>query len=212
MQGPDIKNNNITNSQRGIISRSFDHIFEAISVATGVRYLALVSYLEIYNENIRDLLNPSENANHPLKELPGEGVIVPTLSTHTVHNAQECEQLLNIGGRNRMVGSTLMNAGSSRSHSIFTISLEQIEEYDENDAKSGGGIRKGKLNLVDLAGSERQNKTGAAGERLKEATKINLSLSALGNVISALVDGKTKHIPYRDSKLTRLLQVRKNLK
>ena len=68
-------------------------------------------------------------------------------------------------------------------------------------------IRKGKLNLVDLAGSERQSKTKAAGDRLKEATKINLSLSALGNVISALVDGKTKHIPYRDSKLTRLLQV-----
>ena len=68
-------------------------------------------------------------------------------------------------------------------------------------------IRKGKLNLVDLAGSERQSKTKAAGDRLKEATKINLSLSALGNVISALVDGKTTHIPYRDSKLTRLLQV-----
>ena len=69
-------------------------------------------------------------------------------------------------------------------------------------------IRKGKLNLVDLAGSERQSKTKAAGDRLKEATNINLSLSALGNVISALVDGKSKHIPYRDSKLTRLLQVR----
>ena len=68
-------------------------------------------------------------------------------------------------------------------------------------------IRKGKLNLVDLAGSERQSKTKAAGDRLKEATKINMSLSALGNVISALVDGKSKHIPYRDSKLTRLLQV-----
>ena len=71
-------------------------------------------------------------------------------------------------------------------------------------------IRKGKLNLVDLAGSERQSKTKAAGDRLKEATNINLSLSALGNVISALVDGKSKHIPYRDSKLTRLLQVRFN--
>lgn len=67
-------------------------------------------------------------------------------------------------------------------------------------------VRRGKLNLVDLAGSERANKTGATGERMKEATKINLSLSALGNVISALVDGKTKHVPYRDSKLTRLLQ------
>ncbi len=95
-----------------------------------------------------------------------------------------------------------MNATSSRSHSIFTI----IVECCENDEKRGSHIRVGQLNLVDLAGSERQDKTGATGTRLKEATKINLSLSALGNVISALVDGKASHIPYRDSKLTRLLQ------
>merc|ERR1719362_770406 len=97
-----------------------------------------------------------------------------------------------------------MNALSSRSHAIFSITVECSEKT------VGGGqkqrIRVGKLNLVDLAGSERQSKTGATGERLKEATKINLSLSALGNVISALVDGKSAHIPYRDSKLTRLLQ------
>ena len=106
------------------------------------------------------------------------------------------------GKKNRSVGSTLMNATSSRSHSIFTI----IVECAENDAKRGSHIRVGQLNLVDLAGSERQDKTGATGTRLKEATKINLSLSALGNVISALVDGTSSHIPYRDSKLTRLLQ------
>lgn len=202
----------VSSKQRGIITRSFDHIFEAISVASGVQYLALVSYLEIYNENIRDLLagNESINTNHVLKEIPGEGVTVPTLSTHTVHNASECDELLQIGTKNRIVGATLMNANSSRSHSIFTISLEQIETSDMTatgfTGQSKPGIRKGKLNLVDLAGSERQNKTQAAGDRLKEATKINLSLSALGNVISALVDGKTKHVPYRDSKLTRLLQ------
>lgn len=129
------------------------------------------------------------------------------------------------GWRNRATGATLMNAESSRSHSIFSISLEMMamEEgckpepasarrgralTDKDLACLGSGrIRRGKLNLVDLAGSERQAKTGATGERLKEAMKINLSLSALGNVISALVDGKSKHIPYRDSKLTRLLQV-----
>ena len=86
-----------------------------------------------------------------------------------------------------------MNADSSRSHSIFTINIEMMQTNTDDESH----IRKGKLNLVDLAGSERQSKTQASGDRLKEATNINLSLSALGNVISALVDGKSKHIPYR---------------
>ena len=111
---------------------------------------------------------------------------------------------MEIGNANRVVGETAMNATSSRSHSIFTIYVETSEEDPANPGESR--IKAGKLNLVDLAGSERQSKTKAEGQRLKEATKINLSLSALGNVISALVDGKTGHIPYRDSKLTRLLQ------
>jgi kinesin family protein 3/17 len=106
------------------------------------------------------------------------------------------------GNKNRSVGATLMNQTSSRSHSIFTV----IVECGSKGIDGEDHISVGRLNLVDLAGSERQSKTGATGDRLKEATKINLSLSALGNVISALVDGKTAHIPYRDSKLTRLLQ------
>ena len=120
-------------------------------------------------------------------------------------NTGECEFLMAKGWKNRATGATLMNADSSRSHSIFTINVEMMDAGLGSDQNH---IRKGKLNLVDLAGSERQAKTQATGDRLKEATKINLSLSALGNVISALVDGKSKHIPYRDSKLTRLLQVR----
>ncbi|XP_064537515.1 osmotic avoidance abnormal protein 3 [Drosophila montana] len=198
----------------GIIQRCFDHIFETISIATSVRYLALVSYLEIYNENIRDLLSanePNSLRNHPLKDVPGVGVTVPTLTTQAVMNAMDCYNWLSVGNKNRITGATLMNEKSSRSHTIFTISLEQIQESSSDNTTTPsdqtiGGIRRGKLNLVDLAGSERQSKTGAFGDRLKEATKINLSLSALGNVISALVDGKTKHVPYRDSKLTRLLQ------
>ena len=110
------------------------------------------------------------------------------------------------GSKNRTTGATLMNQDSSRSHSIFTITVE-ILERDASQQGDQGHVRVGKLNLVDLAGSERQSKTGATGQRLKEATKINLSLSALGNVISALADGKGAHVPYRDSKLTRLLQV-----
>ncbi|XP_044762594.1 osmotic avoidance abnormal protein 3 isoform X2 [Coccinella septempunctata] len=198
-------NRNQEPPDKGVISRAFEHIFEAIAVTTGVKYLAIISYLEIYNEQIRDLLLPTDkisaNCTLSLKETPNEGVTVPGLTSHPVHDAAECEKFLSVGSKNRMIGATLMNQNSSRSHSIFTISIEQISVQNNNES-----IRKGKLNLVDLAGSERQAKTGATGDRLKEATKINLSLSALGNVISALVDGKAKHIPYRDSKLTRLLQ------
>lgn len=121
---------------------------------------------------------------------------------HIVNDVKACEAIMETGWKNRSVGATLMNSDSSRSHSIFTIYIERMLTNDL-DSKN---VKFGKLNLVDLAGSERQSKTGAAGDRLKEATKINLSLSALGNVISALVDGKAKHIPFRDSKLTRLLQ------
>lgn len=137
-----------------------------------------------------------------LKEHPEKGVYVSELSWHECKQVTDCEKLMDKGNKSRAVGATLMNADSSRSHSIFTINVEMCEKDDGGEEH----YRAGKLNLVDLAGSERQSKTGATGDRLKEATKINLSLSALGNVISALVDGKSKHVPYRDSKLTRLLQ------
>lgn len=119
-----------------------------------------------------------------------------------VDSIAKMEQYMEIGFKNRAVRATNMNAESSRSHSIFTIYIDS----QENDDKGNEKYKASKLNLVDLAGSERASKTGATGDGMKEATKINLSLSALGNVISALVDGKTNHIPYRDSKLTRLLQ------
>lgn len=119
----------------------------------------------------------------------------------TVKSIREIDAMMNTGNSLRQVGKTAMNDTSSRSHSLFTIYIETAETI-----KAKQRFKVGKLNLVDLAGSERQSKTQATGVRLKEATKINLSLSALGNVISALVDGRQTHIPYRDSKLTRLLQ------
>ncbi|XP_053158958.1 kinesin-like protein KIF17 [Hemicordylus capensis] len=189
-------------SQKGIIPRAFEHLFESVQCAENTKFLVRASYLEIYNEDIRDLLGPNTKQKLELKEHPEKGVYVKDLSLHTVSSITQCERIMETGWRNRAVGHTLMNKDSSRSHSIFTINME-IYVVDE---RGRDHLRAAKLNLVDLAGSERQSKTGAVGERLKEATKINLSLSALGNVISALADGKSRHIPYRDSKLTRVLQ------
>lgn len=189
---------------RGIIPNTFEQIFEDIKNCNDKDFLVRASYLEIYNEEIRDLLAKNAQNRLELKETPDSGVYVKDLTNFVVKGVKELTNVLAVGKKNRSVGATLMNQDSSRSHSIFCIT---IETSDRNPiSEDGGHIRVGKLNLVDLAGSERQSKTGATGDRLKEATKINLSLSALGNVISSLVDGKSGHIPYRDSKLTRLLQ------
>ncbi|XP_077459760.1 kinesin-like protein KIF17 isoform X2 [Stigmatopora argus] len=189
-------------TQKGVIPRAFEHIFESIQCAENTKFLVRVSYLEIYNEEIRDLLGNNTKQRLELKEHPERGVYARDLSMHTVHGVSGCEVVMERGWRNRAVAATLMNKDSSRSHSIFSIHLEMCR----TDASGRDHLRAGKLNLVDLAGSERQSKTGATGERLREASKINLSLSALGNVISALADGRSRHVPYRDSKLTRLLR------
>uniref|UniRef100_A0A8C2FTH6 Kinesin-like protein n=1 Tax=Cyprinus carpio TaxID=7962 RepID=A0A8C2FTH6_CYPCA len=188
--------------RRGVIPNSFEHIFTHISRSQNQQYLVRASYLEIYQEEIKDLLSKDQSRRLELKERPDTGVYVKDLSSFVTKSVREIEHVMNVGNQNRSVGATNMNEHSSRSHAIFVITVECSELGPDGE----NHIRVGKLNLVDLAGSERQTKTGAQGERLKEATKINLSLSALGNVISALVDGRSTHIPYRDSKLTRLLQ------
>lgn len=189
---------------RGIIPNSFKHIFDKVNVTENKKFLVRCSYLEIYNEEIRDLLSKNPQNRLELKENVDSGVYVKDLKSITVSDVQQMDNVMQAGKKNRSVGSTLMNQTSSRSHSMFTIIVECCGEGLDGQEH----ICVGKLNLVDLAGSERQSKTGATGDRLKEATKINLSLSALGNVIKALVEGSggKKHIPYRDSKLTRLLQ------
>lgn len=188
---------------RGITPRAFVHVFERVQgTKADEQYLVRASYLEIYNEEVRDLLSKEPKNKLELKEHPEHGTYVKDLSSFPVRTVQEMEQVLNAGKKNRSVGATLMNQDSSRSHSIFTIIVESSAVRSDGQK----GLRAGKLNLVDLAGSERQSKTGATGDRLTEATKINASLSALGNVISALVAAKAGHVPYRDSKLTRLLQ------
>lgn len=187
---------------KGIIPRSFKHIVSIIQDTKDKNFLLRCSFIEIYNENIHDLLGKDTSKNMDLRESKKKGIFIKGLNLPVVKTVDDMLKWMNKGDKERHVGATAMNQDSSRSHSIFTVYLEVEEKLDAKNSK----IKAGKLNLVDLAGSERQSKTEATGQRLKEATKINLSLSALGNVIAALVSGKKKHIPYRDSKLTRLLQ------
>lgn len=191
-----------SDSEKGIIPRTFSHMLSVIeSNKASKQYLIRVSFIEIYNEMIHDLLGVDVRAKMSLHESPDHGVYIKDLTLKSVKVLDEMYKWLDSGNSNRSVGATAMNQDSSRSHSIFTIHVETSEDIQGEDKFTAA-----KLNMVDLAGSERQSKTHATGDRLAEANKINLSLSALGNVISALVDGKSKHIPYRVSKLTRLLQ------
>jgi len=196
----------VPDHDKGVIPKSLRHIFAFIGEADKeTKFLVRCSYLEIYNEQVLDLLS-GKKGDIPLqlKEDPQKGTYVKDLTTVITKGVADTERALFFGLKNRKTGATAMNAESSRSHSIFTVYIETAVDDPTNPKKQK--IKAGKLNLVDLAGSERQSKTQAVGVRLDEAKNINLSLSALGNVIKALVDGAHHHIPYRDSKLTRLLQ------
>jgi hypothetical protein len=200
MQGP----STTVEELKGVIPNSFSHIFQFVKACKDMEVMIRCSYLELYNEEIKDLLcNPKQKGEKcELKEDPQKGVYVKGLTSVIAQTADDLYAMLDRGLIARTTAATNMNAESSRSHSIFTI----VVEMNTKDATTGKDmVRVGKLNLVDLAGSERQKKTGATDATLKEGIKINLSLSALGNVISALSEG-SKHVPYRDSKLTRLLQ------
>ncbi|XP_037957841.1 kinesin-like protein Klp68D [Teleopsis dalmanni] len=183
----------------GIIPRTFEQIWLHINRTENFQFLVDVSYLEIYMEQLRDLLKPNNvSGKHLEVRERGSGVYVPNLHAINCKSVEDMINVMQLGNKNRTVGFTNMNEHSSRSHAIFMIRIEMCD-IETNT------IKVGKLNLIDLAGSERQSKTGASAERLKEASKINLALSSLGNVISALAEN-SPHVPYRDSKLTRLLQ------
>lgn len=182
--------------QKGVVPRTFEQIWSHINRTQNMNFLVAVSYLEIYMEELRDLLKPGNN-HLELREREN-GICVPNLHSVLCKSVDDMLHVMNIGNKNRTTGFTNMNEHSSRSHAVFVIKIE-MAEVDSST------IKVGVLNLVDLAGSERQSKTGATAERLKEASKINRALSSLGNVISALAE-KSPHVPYRDSKLTRLLQ------
>ncbi|XP_029304839.1 kinesin family member 4 [Cottoperca gobio] len=192
-----------TDPSVGVIPRVIKRIFEEREKRADCELCLVVSYLEIYNEDILDLLCTSKDKlGLSIREDPKEGIKIVGLTEKQVFSAQEMVCCLEVGNCARTVGSTAMNAASSRSHAIFTITLEQRRGTDKADSVVS------KLHLVDLAGSERQKKTKAEGDRLKEGISINRGLLSLGNVISALGDEskKSSFVPYRDSKLTRLLQ------
>ncbi|XP_043823058.1 kinesin-like protein KIF15 [Dromiciops gliroides] len=207
MMGPS-ESDNFTHNLRGVIPRSFEYLFflierEKEKAGAGKTFLCKCSFIEIYNEQIFDLLD-SASAGLLLREHIKKGVCVVGAVEQVVTSAAEAYQVLSGGWRNRRVAATSMNRESSRSHAVFTITVESMEKN-----KDVVNIRSSQLNLVDLAGSERQKDTHTEGLRLKEAGNINRSLSCLGQVITALVDvgnGKQRHVCYRDSKLTFLLR------
>ena len=202
-------------SEAGVIPKICADMFERIAEVEAkdpqIKCTVEVSYLEIYNERVRDLLNPSTKGNLKVREHPSTGPYVEDLAKLVVGSFSEIEHLMDEGNKARTVAATNMNETSSRSHAVFTLILTQ----KRNDLEMKLSTEKAaKISLVDLAGSERANSTGATGARLKEGAEINRSLSTLGRVISALADlssgpkkkGKGSQVPYRDSVLTWLLK------
>ena len=185
-------------SRQGIIPRMISHVFKHIYKNEDTDFMIKVSMIEIYQEKIRDLFDVSR-VNLNIREDSIKGIYVDGASERYVGCPNDVLNLLEMGSANRAQAATNMNEHSSRSHSIFILTINQTN-------KKEGFSKIGKLYLVDLAGSEKISKTGATGHTLEEAKIINKSLTTLGRVINNLTDGKSTHIPYRESKLTRVLQ------
>ncbi|EFJ28839.1 hypothetical protein SELMODRAFT_92509, partial [Selaginella moellendorffii] len=183
----------------GIIPRSAADIYIRAERDKDHEYRISMSYIQIYMEMIQDLLRP-ENSNLSIRETEAGGIFVAGIEEVQVKSIEDVMKLLMIGDRNRRFAFTRLNAHSSRSHTIAMLTVE----------KKAPGISEkvlvGKLFLVDLAGSERLKKSGSEGLRASEAMSVNMSLTALGKCISARADPSVLHVPFRDSKLTRLLQ------
>ncbi|XP_078442011.1 ATP binding microtubule motor family protein [Wolffia australiana] len=197
MEGPNISG--YRGEKKGLLPRAVDKLFEQIKHSEETTKLTVkISMVEIYMEKVRDLFDLSKD-NLQIKESKTQGIFLSGVTEVTISNAEDALKCLSRGIANRAVGETQMNMASSRSHCVYIFLVHQ-------ESSMGGWSRTGKLVLVDLAGSEKVEKSGAEGKVLDEAKTINKSLSALGNVINALTSGKGNHIPYRDSKLTRILQ------
>ncbi|XP_006361874.1 kinesin-1-like protein PSS1 [Solanum tuberosum] len=188
--------------KKGLLQRVVDGLFEAITNSEKPsKYTIKLSMVEIYMEKVRDLFDLSKD-NIQIKESKVHGIVLNGATEVAISNSAEALQSLSSGIANRAVGETQMNMSSSRSHCLYIFTVHQDLTKDKR-------TKFGKLILVDLAGSEKVEKTGAEGKILEEAKTINQSLTALGKVINAMTSstpGKPTHIPYRDSKLTRILQ------
>jgi hypothetical protein len=208
---------------RGVIPQAMEAIFTRISEIQGSEFTIRVGFVEIHKEEIRDLLSKRQNSNVLIRELPAGGIVLAGTVEKEVRTQQEMIRVLEEGTSLRATAATGMNKTSSRSHAIFTITVEQrktradrpdspptekSDNEDDDEEEDDLGLDDylcAKMHLVDLAGSERVKRTKAQGQRLQEGININKGLLALGNVINALSEGKG-HVPYRDSKLTRMLQ------
>ena len=190
---------------QGIIPRAFDYMFNKINAEqqqNPSKYAISLAFVQLYLEAIYDLIEPS---NHPnIRETPETGVYIEGVKWIKVSNVNECCELIIKAEKNRKTFSTKMNVNSSRSHALLIARIEKVSVDDDDGNESV--LTKSNLFLVDLAGSERVTKSCVKKMRLEEAKKINLSLLELGNCIQALVDNKTAHINYRNSKLTRILK------
>ncbi|KAG0324377.1 kinesin-like nuclear fusion protein [Podila horticola] len=199
MEGP----LNATQESMGMIPRSVLQIYETAKQleSKGWKYTMEGQYVEIYNESINDLLGNyavDQNKKHEIRHAPGGKTTITDITTVVLTSPEKVAALLRKAAHNRSVGSTQMNERSSRSHCVFTLRLTGTNSVTEETSE-------GVLNLIDLAGSERLSQSGATGDRLRETQAINKSLSCLGDVIYAIAN-KDAHIPYRNSKLTYLLQ------
>ncbi|XP_071716954.1 kinesin-like protein KIN-14I [Rutidosis leptorrhynchoides] len=195
MTGPD----DLTPETMGVNYRALNDLFDIQQQRKNmIAYEVRVQMLEIYNEMVRDLLSTDGSKKLEIRLGTADGINVPEAALVPVSTTEDVIRLMNMGHNNRAVGSTAMNSRSSRSHSCLTVHVSG------KDLTTGSTVR-ASMHLVDLAGSERADNTGATGDRLKEATHINKSLSALGDVIASLAQ-KNGHVPYRNSKLTLLLQ------
>ena len=186
-----------TPDEWGIVPKSISELFNFVHQSpAGWEFAISTSYFQLYKEKLQDLLKPANN-NMKIHESKARGIYIEGLSSEYLEDVQNLLDVLTVGGANKTVASTDMNTRSSRSHSVLQVTL--VQKNEEGSSKTG------KFTFVDLAGSERVDKTNAVGQTFEEAKKINLSLTCLANVIKSLSQGNA-HIPYRDSKLTRILQ------